>query len=96
VLVNEPHVNRTKITFCETCGNATQATHVDVTLRSDDGLILIEKVPARVCNNCQEQYYDEVTSQKISKLVGNGFPKRHVVREIAVPVYSLEEVHEDS
>jgi YgiT-type zinc finger domain-containing protein len=93
--VSGPQANRTKIIFCETCGSATQATHVDVTLRSGADLVLIENVPARVCGNCQEQYYDEKTSQKISKLVGNGFPKRYVVREIAVPVYSLEGVLED-
>jgi YgiT-type zinc finger domain-containing protein len=91
--VGEPHNNSTKTVLCDSCGGVTEAKEISVTMQTDDGgLVLIEKVPARVCNNCQEQYYDEVTSQKIIKLANNGFPKRHVVREIAVPVISLEEV----
>jgi YgiT-type zinc finger domain-containing protein len=78
--------------FCNSCGNATEARQVYVTMWTDDGLVVIENVPARVCDNCQEQYYDEASSRKIVKLASSGFPRQHVVREMVVPVISLDDV----
>lgn len=91
-VTEQPPIDKPKTVFCESCGNATQAKQVYVSMPTDTGLVLIENVPARVCSHCQEQYYDEATAQKITKLASNGFPKRHAVREITVPVFSLDEV----
>lgn len=63
--------------------------HVDVTMTSSRGLVVIEDVPVNICEKCQEQYYDEDVSMKLQKLISRGFPKNEVVREIVVPVYTL-------
>lgn len=76
--------------ICEACGHSTTAKSVHLTLWADRGLIVIENVPARVCENCQEQFYDEAVSSKILQLSSSGFPQSRMVREITVPVYSLE------
>jgi YgiT-type zinc finger domain-containing protein len=94
--VTEPQVDRPNISSSEACGNVTEAQQVNVTMWIDGGLVVIEAVPARVCPNCLEQYYDEATSQKIIKLANNGFPKRYVVREITVPVVSLDVVRPEN
>jgi hypothetical protein len=56
----------------------------------DDRLVVVEDVPARICEACQEQYYDEETSAGILRLVNAGFPQHEAVREITVPVFSLD------
>ncbi len=94
--MTEPQVTPPKVSSCEACGNVTEAQQVNVTMWIDGGLVVFEDVPARVCPNCLEQYYDEATSQKIIKLANNGFPKRYVVREITVPVVSLDEVRPEN
>ena len=88
----KPQVQKPKPKACETCGNPTREKDVDVTMWAAGGLVMIENVPARVCNYCQEQYYDEATSQKIIKLASNGFPEHHRVRQMSVSVFSLDKV----
>jgi YgiT-type zinc finger domain-containing protein len=75
---------------CEACGHPTIAKSVHLTMWADLGLVVIENVPARVCENCQEQFYDEATGSKILHLSSSGFPRNRMVRELTVPVYSLE------
>jgi HTH-type transcriptional regulator/antitoxin MqsA len=77
---------------CSSCGNdTTRDATVDVTMHSDKGLVVIENVPARICTNCEEQYYEDWAAAKIRQLVSSGFPKSRIVREITVPVYTLED-----
>lgn len=54
-----------------------------------DRLVVIENVPARICEGCQEQYYDADIGEEILRLAGEGFPQAKVVREISVPVFQL-------
>lgn len=75
---------------CEACGEQTHDKLVDVTMWTADRLVLIENVPAHICDNCQAQYYDEEVGMKIQVLVSRGFPGTQQVREIAVPVFTLE------
>ena len=75
---------------CEGCGEPTYGKLVHVTMWTEKGLVVIENVPAQVCDPCQEQYYDEETSTKILELASRGFSKDRIVREITVPVFSLE------
>ncbi len=76
---------------CTNCGNKeTKDTTVDVTMWSENRLVLIENVPARICTGCDEQYYEDWAATKIRQLTASGFPKSRVAREITVPVYTLE------
>lgn len=76
---------------CTACGGETVDRQVRITLWSGDRLVVVDKVPARICEACQEQYYDESTSGKILQLVNAGFPDRAVQRQIQVPVFDLED-----
>jgi YgiT-type zinc finger domain-containing protein len=76
--------------LCETCGRQTEEKVVQVTMWSGGKLVLVENVPAHVCEECQEQFYDEGTGEQILALANDGFPREKAVREITVPVFTLE------
>lgn len=54
-----------------------------------DRLVVVEDIPAAVCGNCHEQFYDDATVMRIDLLRGDGFPPEKAVRELRVPVFSL-------
>jgi len=76
---------------CKECRRETYAKVVRVTLWSGDRLIVVENVTARICDDCQEQYYDDDTSEKILQLASTSFPPDKVVREITASVFSLDD-----
>lgn len=74
---------------CESCGGTTKSDVVSLSLWTDHGLVVIEDVPAEVCDACGEQFYDDATQSRLRILASGGFARKDAVREIAVPVYSL-------
>ena len=58
----------------------------------DDRLVVIEDVPALVCNVCGEQFYDNAAVLMIDRIRGNGFRPEDAVRELRVPVFSCSNV----
>lgn len=79
---------------CKTCGCETEAELVHVALWTGGRLAVMENVPVRVCEVCHEQYYDEETSKKILQLANDGFPEKRKVREMTVPVFTLDDQSE--
>lgn len=77
-------------TKCESCKKELREDNVSMTMWSGDQLVVVEDIPAMICDNCMEQFYDEETQSKLRYLASNGFSKRDAVREITVPVFSLE------
>ena len=79
----------------ESCGHCGGRDLRPQTIRSafwqDDRLVVIEDIPAVVCMNCHEQYYDDTTAVLLDLLRGDGFPPEKAVREITVPVFSLRD-----
>ena len=55
----------------------------------DDRLVVIEDVPALVCNTCGEQFYDDAAVRLIDRMRANGFPPEDAVRELRVPVFAF-------
>jgi YgiT-type zinc finger domain-containing protein len=55
----------------------------------DDRLVVIEDVPALVCNTCGEQFYDDAAVLLIDRMRASGFPPEDAVRELRVPVFAL-------
>jgi hypothetical protein len=53
-------------------------------------LVLIESVPAMVCESCGEQFYEENVATGIRKLAETGFAGAKATREITVPVFRLD------
>ena len=52
-------------------------------------LIIVEDIPAQLCEQCGEQYYDDLTSETLRALMedlGSATP----TRVMEVPVYSLK------
>lgn len=55
-----------------------------------DRLAVVEDVPAHVCPECREQFYDDDVSDALRRLNEAGFPEADAERVIEVPVFSLE------
>ena len=58
----------------------------------DDRLVVIEDVPALVCNTCGEQFYDDAAVLMIDRMRQKGFPPEDALRELRVPVFSCSKV----
>jgi len=77
---------------CSQCGGTNLRSQ---TVRSafwdKDRLVVVEDIPAAVCMDCAERYYDDTTVVLIDLLRGDGFPREKALREITVPVFSLRD-----
>jgi len=78
--------------LCKFCQSNTREAVVKSAFWGDGGLVAVEDIPARVCEECKEQFYNDETTRKIDKLTEHGFPAENAKREILVPVFSLAEV----
>ena len=72
---------------CVHCGASTREDFVKAAFWGKRGLIAIEDIPARVCQGCGEQFYDEKTAQRIEILVNGSISAPE--REMLIPVFSL-------
>ena len=54
--------------LCKYCGSVTVNDMVKSVLWVDGRLIAIENIPARVCQQCREQFYDDQTIEKMTTL----------------------------
>lgn len=77
---------------CKYCQSDTREEVVNSALWADRGWVAVEDIPARVCRQCGEQFYEDETARKIDKLIEHGFPAAMANREILVPVFSLAEI----
>ena len=77
---------------CSHCGGTNlQSQTIRSAFWDNDRLVVIEDVPAIVCMNCHEQFYDDTTVVLLDLLRGDGFPPEKALREITVPVFSLRD-----
>lgn len=76
--------------FCTQCGsNDIRGDLVRSAFWHEDRLVVVEDIPAAVCANCHEQFYDDATVMRLDLLRGDGFPAGSAVRELRVPVFSM-------
>lgn len=86
--MNEEHGG---LESCSQCGHPGMRTDlVRSAFWHDDRLVVIKDIPALVCENCREQYYDDATVVLIDLLRGEGFPVEQANEELCVPVFSLK------
>lgn len=52
-------------------------------------LVVVEDVPAFVCNNCGEQYYEDETAMVLDMMRGDGFDPSEATRRMDVPVFGF-------
>jgi len=57
---------------------------------ADGALAVVEDIPARICGECLEQYYDEDAADALRVLAESGFPAAEAARVVQVPVFSLQ------
>jgi YgiT-type zinc finger domain-containing protein len=77
------------------CGNCGSQNIHGARVRSafwhDDRLVVIEDIPAIVCEACHEQFYDDGTVMVLDLLRGDGFPPEKARGELRVPVFSFRD-----
>lgn len=56
-----------------------------------DRVAIVEDIPALVCGQCSEQFYDDPVSDALRRLAEDGFPAHAATSEIVVPVFSLKD-----
>src|SRR3972149_1143851 len=74
---------------CPRCQRLMQAAMGRTNIWQGDCLIVVEDIPAQMCEQCGEQFYDDLVAEALRSFV----EKREDVdpkRVIEVPVYSLE------
>jgi YgiT-type zinc finger domain-containing protein len=78
--------------ICEQCESPNlREERVRSAFWHDDRLVVVEDIPALVCERCREQYYDDLTVMMIDQLRGDGFPPEEAQAELRVPVFSMRE-----
>ncbi len=77
---------------CDLCNSDTYEDTVKMSLWEGDRLVVVENVPAKVCQRCAEQYYDTLTVQRLDALRGRRFPVSEAKQMIEVAVFSLPEI----
>ena len=54
---------------CFMCKGMLEEKKVNYMVDLENTIIIIKGVPAKVCNQCKEQYFDDETSENIEKIV---------------------------
>lgn len=79
----------------DTCGQCGSPNIRSERIRSafwhEDRLVVVDQIPALVCDNCREQFYDDATVAMIDLLRGESFPPDRAQGELRVPVFSLQQ-----
>ncbi len=75
---------------CQSCATGRLARdRVRTALWSGDRLVVVEDVPALVCQSCGEQFYEDETAMRLDMMKGGGFPTEGAAREMLVPVFAF-------
>lgn len=74
---------------CNYCGFDTYEDVIKAALWTDGGLVVVEDIPARLCEGCGEQFFDEEITQRIEKLLACSAAKPK--QRIRVPLYSMSQ-----
>lgn len=74
---------------CPQCGSMQlYETLVKSAFWQDEHLIVVDNIPAVVCEACGERFYDDVTVTALDLMQGDGFPANEAVAHMHVPVFS--------
>jgi len=73
---------------CVFCGGRVESKMVTFSYEDDDKHLLVEHVPAEVCDKCGEKTYSPDVADELLRFAGNEFSP---VKVIEVPVYDYAE-----
>ena len=74
---------------CSICGGRVTKRKITLNQAVDGKLLIVENVPAEVCDQCREILYLPATMRKLQKLTRS---KPRPKKEIKVPVLDIAEV----
>jgi len=75
---------------CKYCGFDTHEDVIKAAFWTDKGLIVVEDIPARLCEGCGEQFFEEEITRRIQKALT--YSETKAARQIRVPLYSMSQV----
>jgi YgiT-type zinc finger domain-containing protein len=77
---------------CPQCGSAkVKPALVKSAFWHKDRLVVVEDLPALVCGECHEQFYDDATAMLLDLMRGRDFPLKEARRVLEVPVFSFSD-----
>jgi YgiT-type zinc finger domain-containing protein len=80
------------VASCANCGSENvRGALVSSAFWHQGQLVVVEDIPALVCDACHEQFYDDATVVTLDLLRGEGFPSDQARGELRVPVFSLRD-----
>ena len=71
---------------CDVCGGVMTEVMVTYTIQLDDKLVVVEHVPAKVCDQCGERLYSPETVERLQKTV---WEQRPPSRMLQTPVFDF-------
>lgn len=75
---------------CPRCQRPMRPALVKTAMWYDERVVLVENVPAMVCDSCVEQFYDDEITEALTRVTEHGFAGAEQTGEILVPVYTLK------
>ena len=77
---------------CSNCGSSSiHEARVRSAFWHGDRLVVVEEIPAIVCDDCHEQYFDDGTIVALDLLRGQGFPEESARGELRAPIFALSD-----
>lgn len=76
---------------CTSCaGGRLAAEKVKAAFWEGERLVVVDDIPALVCQDCGERYYEDETAMRLDFLRGTGFPPDKAARTMSVPVFHFD------
>ena len=87
--MNDAHTPVATCTSC--CASEVRECTVRSAFWQDERLVVVEDIPAFVCEACGERFYDDATVMVLDLLRGEGFREENSRGVIRVPVFSFRD-----
>lgn len=71
---------------CDLCGGKTEKKSISYSLFYEGHWIIVEHVPARVCQQCGEKLFSPDTVEQLQKII---WSKRKPTKKIDTPVFDM-------
>jgi YgiT-type zinc finger domain-containing protein len=70
---------------CLNCKSEYELTHEPLTVKLENGIIVIDDVPTKVCEKCGESVYSNDVAKQIEKIINEA---KNTFKEIKLVQYS--------
>ena len=73
-----------KSEVCPMCGGHKEAGHTTFSVDLGEGLVVVRHVPAMICNQCGEEWIENVTAQQLEEIVAEARQKKHQLEVLSL------------